>query len=83
MQGALAAYSLVFDAVYTPQVTRLLKEAKEAGATVVSGIEMFIRQAMNQFALFTDRPGMCISHEGGVDMIPLPPIEIVLTLHML
>ena len=52
------AYSLVFDAVYTPRETRLLKEAKEAGATVVSGIEMFIRQAMNQFSLFTDSPGM-------------------------
>lgn len=56
MQDALSAYSLVFDAVYTPRVTRLLKEAEEAGATVVSGLEMFIRQAMQQFSLFTEHP---------------------------
>jgi hypothetical protein len=55
-QDVLNAYSLVFDAVYTPRVTRLLKEAEEAGATVVSGLEMFIRQAMKQFALFTGHP---------------------------
>nr|AXF38107.1 3-dehydroquinate dehydratase / shikimate dehydrogenase [Bergenia purpurascens] len=50
---ALGAYELVFDAVYTPRRTRLLKEAKEAGAIVVSGVEMFIRQAIGQFKLFT------------------------------
>ncbi|KAH9322626.1 hypothetical protein KI387_017265, partial [Taxus chinensis] len=53
---ALRAYDLVFDAVYTPKVTRLLQEAEEAGATVVSGLEMFIRQAMGQFELFTGCP---------------------------
>eukprot|EP01018_Ginkgo_biloba_P017350 Gb_24244 [translate_table: standard] len=50
---ALAAYSVVFDAVYTPKWTRLLQEAQEVGASVVSGMEMFIRQAMEQFELFT------------------------------
>ncbi|XP_008813741.1 bifunctional 3-dehydroquinate dehydratase/shikimate dehydrogenase, chloroplastic isoform X1 [Phoenix dactylifera] len=50
---ALKYYAVVFDAVYTPKVTRLLREAKEAGAAVVSGEEMFIRQAMGQFELFT------------------------------
>nr|XP_009386288.1 PREDICTED: bifunctional 3-dehydroquinate dehydratase/shikimate dehydrogenase, chloroplastic [Musa acuminata subsp. malaccensis] len=51
---ALGAYAVVFDAVYTPKVTRLLREAEESGATVVSGLEMFIRQAMGQFELFTN-----------------------------
>ncbi|XP_031250929.1 bifunctional 3-dehydroquinate dehydratase/shikimate dehydrogenase, chloroplastic-like [Pistacia vera] len=50
---ALKAYELVFDAVYTPRNTRLLQEAAEVGATVVSGVEMFIRQALGQFRLFT------------------------------
>ncbi|KAJ6674878.1 BIFUNCTIONAL 3-DEHYDROQUINATE DEHYDRATASE/SHIKIMATE DEHYDROGENASE CHLOROPLASTIC-LIKE [Salix viminalis] len=50
---ALKAYELVFDAVYTPRNTRLLQEAKEVGAVVVSGVEMFIRQALGQFRLFT------------------------------
>eukprot|EP00268_Persea_americana_P020096 TRINITY_DN20350_c0_g1_i4.p1 TRINITY_DN20350_c0_g1~~TRINITY_DN20350_c0_g1_i4.p1 ORF type:complete len:560 (+),score=104.85 TRINITY_DN20350_c0_g1_i4:223-1902(+) len=50
---ALSAYTVVFDAVYTPKVTRLLREAESSGAAVVSGLEMFIRQAMRQFQLFT------------------------------
>ncbi|KAK0582284.1 hypothetical protein LWI29_023722 [Acer saccharum] len=50
---ALKAYEVVFDAVYTPRNTRLLREAAEVGATVVSGVEMFIRQALGQFRLFT------------------------------
>ncbi|TXG63533.1 hypothetical protein EZV62_010527 [Acer yangbiense] len=50
---ALKAYEVVFDAVYTPRNTRLLQEAAEVGATVVSGVEMFIRQALGQFRLFT------------------------------
>eukprot|EP01018_Ginkgo_biloba_P017336 Gb_23330 [translate_table: standard] len=53
---ALGAYSLVFDAVYTPRVTRLLREAQEAGKIVVSGLEMFIRQAIGQYELFTGNP---------------------------
>ncbi|RYR70809.1 hypothetical protein Ahy_A02g005114 [Arachis hypogaea] len=53
-KGALKAYEVVFDAVYTPRNTRLLQEAAESGAIVVSGVEMFIRQALGQFRLFTD-----------------------------
>lgn len=53
---ALRAYKLVFDAVYTPRITRLLCEAEEVGAIVVSGVEMFIRQALGQFRLFTNGP---------------------------
>ncbi|KAJ7522528.1 hypothetical protein O6H91_18G015700 [Diphasiastrum complanatum] len=52
-KDVLKAYSLVFDAVYTPRVTRLLREAEEAGAIAVSGLEMFIRQAIGQFEIFT------------------------------
>lgn len=44
---------MVFDAVYAPRVTRLLREAEECGIKVVSGVEMFIRQAMGQFEHFT------------------------------
>jgi 3-dehydroquinate dehydratase/shikimate dehydrogenase len=39
----------VFDLVYTPPVTRLLKEAREAGCLCISGEEMFIHQAAEQF----------------------------------
>lgn len=53
-KDALKSYELVFDAVYTPRNTRLMQEAAEVGSIVVSGVEMFIRQALGQFKLFTD-----------------------------
>ncbi|KAJ4837009.1 hypothetical protein Tsubulata_044429 [Turnera subulata] len=53
---ALRYYSLVFDAIYTPKITRLLREAEESGATIVSGVEMFIGQAYEQFERFTGLP---------------------------
>ncbi|CAL2239355.1 unnamed protein product [Prunus armeniaca] len=53
---ALRSYSLVFDAVYTPKMTRLLKDAEASGAIVVSGLEMFIGQAYEQFERFTELP---------------------------
>lgn len=57
LQHALKFYSLVFDAVYTPKMTRLLKEAEESGATIVTGLEMFIGQAHKQYENFTGLPG--------------------------
>ncbi|CAF2374058.1 bifunctional 3-dehydroquinate dehydratase/shikimate dehydrogenase, chloroplastic [Brassica napus] len=53
---ALKHYALVFDAVYTPRITRLLREAEECGAITVSGSEMFVRQAYEQFEIFTGLP---------------------------
>ena len=47
---------LVFDTVYNPENTLLLKEARQRGCTTVSGIEMFIRQAAVQYELFTGQP---------------------------
>jgi shikimate dehydrogenase len=44
---------VVFDAVYTPRKTRLLRDAEGVGATTVSGLEMFLGQALVQFRLFT------------------------------
>ncbi len=44
-----------FDTVYTPLNTRFLRNAAAAGANCVNGAEMFIRQAMAQYHLFTDR----------------------------
>ncbi|XP_044499972.1 bifunctional 3-dehydroquinate dehydratase/shikimate dehydrogenase, chloroplastic-like isoform X2 [Mangifera indica] len=55
-KDVLKYYSLVFDAVYTPKVTRLLREAGESGAITVSGLEMFIGQAYEQYERFTGLP---------------------------
>jgi len=45
--------TVVFDTVYNPPVTRLLEEAKRAGARVVSGLDMFLRQAAEQIRHWT------------------------------
>lgn len=50
----LRDYQLVFDCVYTPRKTKLLRDAEAAGAVVVTGVEMFLRQAIGQFNLFTN-----------------------------
>jgi len=44
---------VVFDIVYTPLETRLLREAGERGLQTVSGVDMFIYQAVLQFEEFT------------------------------
>jgi 3-dehydroquinate dehydratase/shikimate dehydrogenase len=44
---------IVFDTVYNPESTLLLKEAKSHGCRTVTGVEMFIKQAAIQFWLFT------------------------------
>jgi len=46
---------VVFDVVYTPLETRLLKDAARAGARVVPGLGMFVHQAAIQFELWTGR----------------------------
>jgi shikimate dehydrogenase len=44
---------VVFDAVYRPRQTRLLREAKAAGCRTVEGIEMLIEQGALAFELWT------------------------------
>ncbi len=43
----------VFDVIYTPPETVLLKSAQKRGCITISGVEMFIHQAAEQFRLFT------------------------------
>ena len=49
----LSAQTLVFDAIYNPMETRFLREARQAGAITVGGVEMFLRQAVAQFEAWT------------------------------
>jgi 3-dehydroquinate dehydratase/shikimate dehydrogenase len=46
----------VFDMVYDPAETRLLKMARERGAQTIPGIEMFVHQAARQFEIWTGKP---------------------------
>ena len=44
---------VVFDMVYNPQETTLLRRAREQGKTVIPGLEMFTEQAARQFEIWT------------------------------
>lgn len=44
---------VVFDSIYVPYETRLLKEAAAKGAKVIHGTEMLLGQAFVQFKLYT------------------------------
>jgi 3-dehydroquinate dehydratase / shikimate dehydrogenase len=46
----------VFDMIYDPAETRLMKFAKVRGAQVIPGIEMFVHQAARQFEIWTGKP---------------------------
>ena len=46
----------VYDAVYNPLETRLLREAREAGCRTLGGVDWFIGQGAAQFELWTGRP---------------------------
>jgi 3-dehydroquinate dehydratase/shikimate dehydrogenase len=52
----ITADTLVFDTIYNPMETKLLAQAKSAGAKTISGIEMFVRQAAAQFTAWTGKP---------------------------
>ncbi|HYR75473.1 MAG TPA: shikimate dehydrogenase [Pyrinomonadaceae bacterium] len=46
---------LTYDLVYNPLETRFLREARAAGCETLSGIEMLLAQAAEQFKLWTGR----------------------------
>jgi 3-dehydroquinate dehydratase/shikimate dehydrogenase len=46
---------VVFDAVYSPADTRLLREARSVGASTVSGLAMYCGQALRQSVLYTGK----------------------------
>jgi 3-dehydroquinate dehydratase / shikimate dehydrogenase len=45
--------TLVFDTIYHPENTMMLKLARERGCQTVTGVDMFLRQAALQFKLYT------------------------------
>jgi 3-dehydroquinate dehydratase/shikimate dehydrogenase len=53
--SALNQFMVVFDTVYNPENTMLIKHAKEAQCRIITGIDMFVRQAAYQFKLFTGK----------------------------
>jgi 3-dehydroquinate dehydratase/shikimate dehydrogenase len=48
--------SLVFDMVYNPLETPLLKLAASRGIAIIGGMEMFVQQGARQFEIWTGKP---------------------------
>jgi 3-dehydroquinate dehydratase/shikimate dehydrogenase len=51
-RGAIPA-PLVFDMVYNPMETELIRRVTSAGGTAIPGIQMFLEQAAQQFEIWT------------------------------
>ena len=47
---------VVFDLVYNPIETPLLRMARQKGIAVISGVEMFVQQGARQFEIWTGKP---------------------------
>lgn len=45
--------TIVFDTIYTPETTLLIREARVRGCDTITGVDMFVRQAARQIELFT------------------------------
>ena len=43
----------VFDTVYTPENTLLIREARDRGCLILTGVDLFVRQAARQVELLT------------------------------
>jgi len=53
--GQISENSVVMDIVTHPIETQLIKEAKEAGATTISGERMLLHQAVGQFEIWHEK----------------------------
>jgi shikimate dehydrogenase len=51
----LAGAGLVYDLIYNPIETQLIKEAKRAGCQTLGGLPMLVAQARRQFELWTGK----------------------------
>jgi shikimate dehydrogenase len=61
-EGVFVERHVVFDVIYNPRETRMLRQAREKGARTINGVPMFVRQGAEQFRLWT-----------GVE----PPVEVM------
>ncbi|SMP39289.1 3-dehydroquinate dehydratase [Neorhodopirellula lusitana] len=52
-EASINQFMVVFDTVYNPENTLLIKQALRRSAKVITGVDMFVRQAAYQYRLFT------------------------------
>jgi 3-dehydroquinate dehydratase / shikimate dehydrogenase len=61
---------IVFDMVYNPLETVLLRRAREEGRTTVDGLQMFIEQASRQFEIWTnDSAPRAVMHRAALEAL--------------
>jgi 3-dehydroquinate dehydratase/shikimate dehydrogenase len=61
---------LVFDMVYNPLDTELLKRARAQGAEVIPGLEMFLTQAAQQFEIWTaDKAPLTVMEKAALEAL--------------
>ncbi|HLV94812.1 MAG TPA: shikimate dehydrogenase [Candidatus Acidoferrales bacterium] len=61
---------LVFDMIYRPRMTRLLRLAARRGIGTVSGIEMFVAQGIAQWEIWTGRRAPAnVMHRAAIDAL--------------
>ena len=66
----LRADLTVFDVVYNPLQTRLLREAKAAGAKTIDGLEMLVRQGAVSFEIWTAvKPPADVMREAALSLL--------------
>ena len=52
----LAKFRYVFDLVYNPLETPLIRLARQQSIPIITGVEMFVQQGARQFEIFTGKP---------------------------
>jgi 3-dehydroquinate dehydratase/shikimate dehydrogenase len=58
---------LVYDLIYNPRPTRLLREAAAAGCATLDGLDMLVEQAARQFAWWTGvTPSIAVMREAAI-----------------
>ena len=49
---SMRPYMIIFDTIYNPENTLLIKNAKSLGCRIITGVDMFVRQAAMQFSIW-------------------------------
>jgi 3-dehydroquinate dehydratase/shikimate dehydrogenase len=60
---------IVFDMVYNPRETALLKRARQDGRVVIPGAEMLLEQAVRQFEIWTGEPAPRAVMQAALDQL--------------
>ena len=60
-RGQLNGARCIYDLIYNPSETKLMREARQVGCETLGGMEMLVAQAKLQFELWRVRKPVCIT----------------------